>query len=154
RELKIPAVAFYHSHFPETCFGFARRFGTRLASSAGTYAQMYAKYLYNKFRQTLVPSAGLADVLASWGVANVVPVNLGVDTTLFRPGARNEERRWQLGVKDDQILLLYVGRLAPEKNLKTLVQAFTLLDDTWPARYRLHFIGEGPLREELSKVSQ
>jgi alpha-1,6-mannosyltransferase len=154
RELKIPAVAFYHSHFPEACFGFIRRFGTRLASSVNKYSRLYVNHLYNRFCQTLVPSAGLAGLLAEWGVANVVPVSLGVDTTTFKPGPQCEERRRELNVSPDQILLLYVGRLAHEKNLPTLVRAFELLDAVTPGRYRLHLIGEGSLEPELLNVSK
>src|SRR5262249_3697862 len=149
RESKIPAVAFYHSHFPEACFGFARRFGTRFASSVGKYSRLYVSHLYNKFRQTLVPSAGLAEVLTGWGVANVLPVNLGVDTSIFRPKAHSVERRSELNIRPEQILLLYAGRLAHEKNLLTLVRAFELIDDEWPGKYRLHFIGEGSLGADL-----
>ena len=53
-----------------------------------------------------MPSAGLAEVLAGWGVANVVTVNLGVDTTTFRAGARSVERRGELNIGPEQILLL------------------------------------------------
>jgi alpha-1,6-mannosyltransferase len=153
-QLKIPAVAFYHSHFPEACFGFIRRFGTRLASSVSKYSTLYVNHLYNRFRQTLVPSAGLAEVLTTWGVENVVPVNLGVDTAIFKPGPRDEERRMEMKVRDDQILLLYVGRLAFEKNLHTLARAFGLLDDVTPRTYRLHFIGQGSLGDELRELSR
>ena len=154
RELKIPAVAFYHSHFPEACFGFIRRFGTRLASSISKYSRLYVNHLYNKFCRTLVPSSGLADVLTAWGVANVVPVSLGVDTTTFNPGPRCEELRRELNVKPDQILLLYVGRLAYEKNLPNLVRAFGLLEAVAPGRYRLHLIGEGSLGADLLNTSK
>ena len=154
RELRIPAVAFYHSHFPEACFGFMRRFGTRMASSVTKYSKLYVNYLYNRFRQTLVPSNGLAEVLANWGVENVVPVNLGVDIKIFHPGPHDEERRIELNVSPDQVLLLYVGRLASEKNLHTLVRAFGLLDDVMPGKYRLHFIGQGSLRDDLLRVSK
>jgi alpha-1,6-mannosyltransferase len=154
RELKIPAVAFYHSHFPEACFGFVRRFGTRLASSVSKYSRLYVNHLYNRFRQTLVPSVGLAEVLAAWGVANVISVSLGVDTATFKPGPRMEERRRELNVKPDQILLLYAGRLAYEKNLPALVGAFELLDALTPGKYRLHLIGEGSLGAELLRVSR
>ena len=153
RELKIPAVAFYHSHFPEACFGFARRFGTRLASWAVKYSQLYAKHLYNRFRQTLVPSPALAAVLNGWGVRNVRPVSLGVDTAIFTPGPRNEERRAVLNLRPDQILLLYVGRLSYEKNLWMLVKAFEHLSHMWPNKYRLHLIGEGSLKADLLNVT-
>jgi alpha-1,6-mannosyltransferase len=154
RELKIPAVAFYHSHFPEACFGFIRRFGTRLAASISKYSRLYVNHLYNRFRQTLVPSPGLAEVLMAWGVSNVASVNLGVDTSMFTFGPCDEERRKELNVTADQTLLLYVGRLAFEKNLRTLVRAFGLLDDVLPGRYRLHFIGQGSLESDLLKLAR
>src|SRR5262249_31522552 len=138
----------------EACFGFARRFGTRFASSVGKYSRLYVSQLYNKFRCTLVPSAGLAEVLAGWGVANVVPVNLGVDTAIFAPGARSEQRRAELNIRPDQILLLFAGRLAAEKNLLSLVRAFELIEGAWPGRYRLHFIGEGSLGPDLIRISR
>src|SRR5262249_30835106 len=95
------------------------------------------------------PSGGLAKVLGSWGIANVVPVRLGVDTDVFKPGCRNEERRRQLNIRPDQVLLLYVGRLGYEKNLNTLVEAFERIERQWPDKYRLHLIGDGPFKPEL-----
>jgi alpha-1,6-mannosyltransferase len=96
-----------------------------------------------------VPSAKLAKLLESWGIGNVVPVRLGVDTDVFTPDGRNEQRRAELNVRPDQILLLYVGRLGYEKNLNTLVDAFEIIDRKWPSEFRLHLIGDGPLRQEL-----
>lgn len=149
RELKIPAVAFYHSNVPELWFRFVRRFGSAFSQAVAKYTRLYVKDLYNQFLRTLVPSAKLAGVLESWGIANVVPVRLGVDTGVFAPGRRNEERRGQLNVRPDQILLLYAGRLGYEKNLNTLVDAFELIDRDYPGKYRLHFIGDGPFKHEL-----
>jgi alpha-1,6-mannosyltransferase len=149
RELKIPTVAFYHSHVPELWFRFVRRFGSGFSQAVARYTRLYVKDLYNRFRRTLVPSARLAGTLESWGIANVVPVSLGVDTGVFTPGSRNEERRQQLNVRRDEILLLYAGRLGYEKNLNTLVEAFEMLGQEHRDKYRLHFIGEGPFKPEL-----
>jgi alpha-1,6-mannosyltransferase len=154
KKMKIPAVAFYHSHFPEACVGFARRMSDSVATSVEKYSQLYVNQLYNRFRRTLVPSTDLADILTNWGVRNVVPVNLGVDTTIFKPGPRNEERRAILGVDPDQILLLYVGRLSGDKNLMALARAFLILDDAAPRRYHLHLIGEGRLSAALADFSR
>jgi alpha-1,6-mannosyltransferase len=149
RELKIPAVGFYHSHVPELWFRYVRRFGSGFSQAVAKYTRLYVKDLYNKFRRTLVPSAKLAGILESWGIANVVPVRLGVDTGVFAPGSRNEERRKQWSVRPDEILLLYAGRLGYEKNLNTLVEAFEMLEREYPDQYRLHLIGDGPFKQEL-----
>jgi alpha-1,6-mannosyltransferase len=153
RELRIPVVAFYHSHFPEVWPRFVRRFGSTFSQAVAKYSRLYVTDLYNKFRRTLVPSAKLAGLLESWGIANVTPVRLGVDTDVFAPGRRNEQRRKELNVRPDQILLLYVGRLGYEKNLETLVQAFDLINRKLPSRYRLHLIGDGPLKHKLLRLA-
>ena len=53
---------------------------------------------------------------------SIVPY--GVDVDAFKPGARDEAIRQSWGVSDDQIVLLYAGRLIPEKGVVELLQAF------------------------------
>ena len=50
------------------------------------------------------------------------------------------------------VQLLYVGRLAPEKNLPTLMRAFTRTVAAHP-NARLRLVGDGPLREELGRMA-
>src|SRR5439155_17291570 len=52
-------------------------------------------------------------------------------------------------VATDQKLLLYVGRLAREKNTQTLFRAFQLLQQQRPNEFHLLIIGDGPQRKEL-----
>jgi D-inositol-3-phosphate glycosyltransferase len=76
------------------------------------------------------------DYGASPGRITVVPC--GVDTELFRPGARQQARA-ELGL-DGGPLLLYVGRIAPIKGLETLLQAVARLRASGPAA-RLLVVG-------------
>jgi alpha-1,6-mannosyltransferase len=154
RELKIPAVAFYHSHLPDVWFRFVYRLGSTFSQAVAKYSRMYVKDLYSKFHRTLVPSARLSEALKSWGVANVVPVRLGVNADVFSPGPRNEDRRKELNVRSDQVLLLYVGRFGYEKNLQTLAEAFEVIDSKWPGKYHLHLIGDGPLKRDLLRSAR
>ena len=112
------------------------------------YAQDYIERLYNEFTRTLVPSSHLVEILRGWGVTNARAVRLGVDTTVFHPGPPDLRLREELGIPADAKLLLYVGRLAGEKNVTTLLEAFRLLrerrSDVW-----LLIVGEGPLRRQL-----
>src|SRR5260370_39278082 len=52
-------------------------------------------------------------------------------------------------IPKDRIVLLYVGRLAPEKNVKTLFQAFDLLRKEAPGRFHLFVVGDGHYRVDL-----
>lgn len=145
RSRRIPVVAYYHSHFADAYLRRpAERFGvSRVVVNA---ARTYTRNLYRGFDATFVPSRGLCDVLRSWGLTNVRQVELGVNTNIFQPGEDRPMTRDSLGVPNNRILLLYVGRLAPEKNTRTLFEAFPLLP---PQRFHLLVIGDGAERNHV-----
>ena len=156
RALRIPVVGFYHSHFPEAYLRSASKFLGRTASEAVMdHAQRYVRNLYNRFEATLVPSHELARVLSAWGVRNVHAVDLGVNTSVFHPDAADRvEMRRSLGISDEQTLLLYVGRLAVEKNVQTLFGAFEQLMRNVPNRFHLLAIGDGPHRDGIRRLQE
>src|SRR5205807_5777231 len=110
-------------------------------------SERYVRDLYNQFAVTILASDRLAAVLRGWGVANVRVVQLGVATDVFC--CRSDGiagTRASLGVATDQKLLLYVGRLAKEKNATALFDAFELLHRRRPGDFNLLVIGDGPER--------
>jgi alpha-1,6-mannosyltransferase len=146
RLLKIPVVAFYHSHFPEAYL----RGPARVLLGA---ARKYVRTLYNRFEATLVPSEQLAGLLEDWGVRNVRRVNLGVNAEIFSPGPDDStETRKSLRIQPEGKLLLYVGRLAHEKNTETLFAAFEILARRRRDEFALLVIGDGPQRETLRRL--
>jgi len=148
RSLKIPVVGFYHSHFPEAYLRGPAKF---LRGAA----QAYVRKLYNRFEATLVPSPQLARILNDWRVRNVRVVNLGVNTESFSPEPDDlATTRSSLGIEPDRILLLYVGRLAQEKNTNTLFAAFEMLAKRRPDRFTLLIIGDGPQRGRLRQLRE
>ena len=77
-----------------------------------------------------------------------------MDTAVFHPRpAPGEDVRAELGIPRDRTLLLYVGRLAQEKNTHTLFAAFRQLARDFPARFHLLIIGDGLQRSELSTLN-
>jgi alpha-1,6-mannosyltransferase len=154
KELRIPVVAFYHSHFPEAYLrGASKLLGKRGAKSLMAASRSYVRKLYNRFEATLVPSPRLASVLKEWGLANVREADLGVNTERFCPApADTKQIRSSLGIAPDTKLLLYVGRLSPEKNTATLFKAFEILAKRRPGAFHLLVIGDGPQREQLRRL--
>lgn len=154
RMLGIPTVGFYHSHFPEAYIrSVAKYFGKLAVNMAEDVSERYVSALYNRFERTLVPSPALADVLRSWQVDNVEITDLGVDTGIFQPDAEpGEDVRGELGISRDAILLLYVGRLASEKNVRTLFDAFEIAHRAHPGRFHLLAVGDGTRRSDLERV--
>jgi len=149
--LGIPVVGFYHSHFPEAYLRSARKFlGETVAEFAVDLARRYVRSLYNRFARTIVPSPALGAVLGDWGVRNVVLSDLGVDTAVFNPERDpGEDVRGEYGIPREATLLLYVGRLAHEKNTATLFAAFRELARQHPLRFHLLVVGDGTQRDLL-----
>ena len=153
--LGIPVVAFYHSHFPEAYLRTIDKFFGHIAVDiTRDIARRYVRELYNRFAATIVPSPALARLLQQWGVRNTRLGELGVDTKLFHAQPAPDERRQvreALDIDNDRILLLYVGRLAPEKNVTTLFETFAQLDDR---HFALVVIGDGPERRHLARLRE
>jgi alpha-1,6-mannosyltransferase len=144
KSARVPVVAFYHSHFPEAYLrGASTLLGRRAGKSLMAAARRYVRKMYNRFEATFVPSEPLKQVLQEWGVRNTRLVPLGVNTDNFKPDPDNAIKR------QPPRRLLYVGRLAPEKNTSTLFEAFRILATRQPGEFELTVIGDGPQREQL-----
>jgi alpha-1,6-mannosyltransferase len=156
RALGIPVVGFYHSHFPEATIRSISKFLGRLPTEiAQEISRRYIRALYNKFERTLVPSPALGGLLRDWGVENVVNTDLGVDVDIFVPEGREDPAlRRELGIPADRTLLLYVGRLAQEKNVKTLFAAFEILHARESGRYHMLAVGDGTRRSDLERARE
>ncbi len=156
RALRTAAVAFYHSHFAEAYVRSVMKFfGETATEFMVDLARRYTRTLYNRFDRTIVPSAPLKEVLASWGIDRLCTIDLGVDVELFKPDPEKGALvRREFGFNKNSVCLLYVGRLAPEKNLGCLISAFRLLHKAEPDRFRLVIIGDGPLRNEVLSLKE
>jgi alpha-1,6-mannosyltransferase len=150
--LGIPVIGFYHSHFPEAYVRSVRRFfGETLTEFFVDISKRYVRNLYNRFERTIVPSPALGALLTEWGVRNVVHSDLGVDTSTFQPvQADGEDVRREFDIPRERTLLLYIGRLAQEKNTRTLFAAFRLLPRE---RFHLFVVGDGLQRGEVESFS-
>jgi len=146
KSARVPVVAFYHSHFPEAYLrGASKLLGHRAGKSLMSAARRYVRKMYNRFEATFVPSEPLKQILEEWGVGNTRLVPLGVNTHNFKPVAGDT-------VETPRRFLLYVGRLAPEKNTNTLFEAFRIVATRRPGEFQLMIIGDGPQREQLRRL--
>ncbi|HEX4639132.1 MAG TPA: glycosyltransferase [Chthoniobacterales bacterium] len=154
RKLKIPVIGFYHSHFPEAYLrSSAKLLGKTATRRVMKLSRAYVRRLYNQHAVTLVASERLARVLREWGVENARVLGLGVNIDIFQPDKSDKEAtRASLKVASDRKLLLYVGRLAKEKNTRTLFRAFEILNARRPGEFQLLVIGDGPERTQLRKL--
>ena len=95
---------------------------------------------FHRFDLVMAASRWMVDEMRELGLDNVVHQPLGVDLEHFNPSRRSAQWRRELGLADDAIVLAYVGRFAPEKNLGLLVE----MVDTLGEPYVLVAQGAGP----------
>jgi glycosyltransferase involved in cell wall biosynthesis len=84
------------------------------------------------------------------GFTNVSILGRGIDSQLFSPIRRRAKLRSQWGIADDDVAVLYVGRLAPEKNLPLAVEAYRAMQQVGKT-LKFVIVGDGPLRVSLQQ---
>jgi glycosyltransferase involved in cell wall biosynthesis len=108
----------------------------------------YLRRFHNATQCTMVPTQALHEQLKKEGFRDLLTVARGVDVRRFDAAHRSDALRAQWGAGPDDLVVTCVGRLAPEKNLATLVTAFEAIRRGQP-RARLVLVGDGPMRKEL-----
>jgi glycosyltransferase involved in cell wall biosynthesis len=140
-KLKIPCSSDFHTNF----HSYSKHYGIGWLKKP---IVAYLRKFHNKADCTLVPTSSLLQDLEKYGYVNLRVVARGVDTHLFHPGKRSQALRLHWGVKPEQTVVMYVGRLAPEKNLPVVVQAFEAMRAVKPD-LKLVLVGDGPERAAL-----
>lgn len=141
RSLAIPRVASYHTDFPRYLAGYGLRRAQRMIWPL-------IRGVHGLAQVNLCPSTFTRRELEAHGVAHVGLWRGGVDTEHFHPRRRHLAMRARLSQgRPDAPLLLYAGRLAPEKNLELLAWVM----DAHPGA-RLAFVGDGPARPRLERL--
>ena len=144
RQLGIPVVAFYHSDFPRALDRTIVRFsGALIARALSAPIRRYIRRLYNRMDSTIVASRHLTDTLRRARIERIAHIPLGTDTTLFHPRESRERVRAEFGVPQEAKLVLFVGRLAREKGIKSLIGALDHLSPETPVHLAL--VGDGEL---------
>lgn len=134
----VPAVAVYQTDlaaYARTYLPFAGAAGARLAWRR-------LRHIHTAAARTLAPSRASFDVLTAHGIPRVHLWPRGVDCVRFHPGHRDEALRRHLG-RPGEVLVGYVGRLAPEKQVERLAETSRL------PGVRLVVVGDGPCRARL-----
>lgn len=107
----------------------------------------YLRLLHNQADMNVCTSQSVLEELRARGFRNVHLWKRGVNLELFRPERSSLKMRSRLsGGEPDKRLLLYVGRLAAEKQIEKIRDVLYASDD-----YRLAIIGDGPHRPALEK---
>jgi glycosyltransferase involved in cell wall biosynthesis len=117
-----------------------------------TFLQSYMPSFCREIELVIAPSRGVVSVLRELGVAGPIEVvPNGVDLSPFQQAAPVARESLRLG--PDDVGLIYVGRLGPEKNLTFLLRTLAGVRAAAP-RVRLVLVGAGPEADNLRGLAQ
>jgi glycosyltransferase involved in cell wall biosynthesis len=141
--LNLPVVTSYHTNFPAYMKHYRMKWFESLC-------WLYLRRFHGRSAVTLAPTEEIVELLTHKGFSHVRAWGHGVDTQQFQPGRRSLFFYERTGAKPDETVFLYVGRVAPEKNIQILIEAFRLIPDY--EKVRLLVVGEGPYRKRIESL--
>ena len=138
RRLGLPTLAVYQTDIG----GFARQYGVRAEAAVARWVGR----IHRRATRTLVPSTTSFAQMKALGVQDLHVWRRGVSLDLFGPSNRTQELHdhWTRR-QPDAVVVGYVGRLAPEKQVRRLEEVARV-----PGT-RLVVIGDGPSRVALAR---
>lgn len=142
KKRNIPIFATYHTHFPS----YSKYYHLELIEHFGWN---YLKNIYNSCDSVFVPTKSIMSELEEHGFKNLIHLPNGIELGLFNENFKNPDWKRKIGAEDKKVLL-FVGRLVWEKDLKILIQVEEELrkkrDD-----FVFVFVGDGPAQFEMKK---
>ena len=110
----------------------------------------WLRHFHNQSQRTFVPTRQVQAELSRCGFQHLFVLGRGVDTAAYAPAHRDPALRasW---TPADRPVLLYVGRLAVEKNVELALRAYEVARTLCPGA-RMVVVGDGPLRKRLEAL--
>jgi len=169
--IKRLSLVHVHSMFVTGWTGlrYARRYGMPVVYTYHTQLEAYTHYVPfephatrfaalqltrtfgNLVDAVIVPTPAMARHLRDMGVETRIEiVPSGIDVERFGAGRRDDALRARIGARRGDRVLLFVSRLAREKNAELLLRA---LAETSDPKLKLVIAGDGPARDELEMLA-
>lgn len=141
--LRVPVITGFHTNFDH----YSRYYRIGFLESA---IRAVLRRFHNRAQCTLVPTSALRDRLQAQGFGKCRVMARGVDIARFAPQKRDSELRRSWGLRDGELAVMHVGRLAAEKNLGLAIESFRAIQVVAPGA-RMIMVGDGPETEGLRR---
>ncbi|MEK3735353.1 MULTISPECIES: glycosyltransferase family 4 protein [Paenibacillus] len=140
---QIPMVASYHTHFDDYLAYYHATFLTK-------WIWKYLQWFHQPFDRVYVPSESTREKLLSRNFHPSIDIwGRGVNHHFYSPAKQSRSVREIYNIKEKNILL-YVGRVAPEKDVHIVLETFHALPEHVKQETHLLIVGNGPLFQTLS----
>lgn len=144
----IPLIHTYHTVYEDYThyFCFSHAMGKKMA-------KVFSKKVLSDVNVVIVPSKKIQTMLKEYGIDKTIyNIPSGINMEQYEVNKSEERKRLRnsMGIEQEECILLYVGRLAKEKNIEELFGFLAKLDP----KQRMLLVGDGPYRAELEKTAE
>lgn len=136
KKLGIPTISNYTTNFAQ----YLKYYNLEIFQNT---SWNYMRWFHNQNEITLCPSMETRELLNSQGIPNTGIFSRGVDCENFNEKLRSIKLRNELGI-NDKIVLLYVGRVAMEKDIDVLLEGYRKISNKYKDKVSLIITGNGP----------
>jgi len=148
-----PIVHTYHTLYEQYVTSYlipSKRF-------SDAFVKLFSRKRLKKVSTVIAPTRKVENTLQGYGLKShieIVPSGISLEQHRQRldPAVRQEKRR-ALGIADDDLVLLNLGRLGGEKNLGELIELFAQARKD-NANLKFLIVGDGPARQDLEKQAK
>ncbi|MFW2350555.1 glycosyltransferase family 4 protein [Qipengyuania sp.] len=145
RKRDLPVLASVHTRF-ET---YPQYYGLGFLEPA---VIALLRRFYHRCDALVAPSQSQIDELKAQGMHDDISIwSRGVDRTVFHPSKRDLEWRRSLGLADDDVAIVFLGRLVMEKGLDVFAETIVQLRKR-QVPHKVLVIGDGPARGWFEKA--
>ncbi|MDA9472422.1 glycosyltransferase family 4 protein [Enterococcus sp. 5H] len=153
KKLKIPVIHTYHTMYEDYLHYIAKGKVVR-----PTHVKYFSRFFANHTTGVVCPSERVIDKLREYGVKapmRIIPT--GIDIKKFeRPDIDEQMKkdlRKQLGLNDENIMLLSLSRISYEKNIQAILHGLPKIIERFPTT-NLVIVGDGPYVDKLRSLAE
>ncbi|MBR2809523.1 MAG: glycosyltransferase [Erysipelotrichaceae bacterium] len=156
--LNIPLVRTYHTTYEDYSHYLnilnSKTFDKFIKKGIIEVSKLYCNHCV----KLICPSEKTAGMLRTYGViSDITIIPTGIEIERFAKEnvdlAKSAEIRREYGIRDDEKLLLFVGRIAEEKSIDMIIEAFGKVKENG-LKVKLLIVGAGPQLEDLQKMKR
>ena len=150
KKLRVPVIHTYHTMYEEYLHYIAK--GKVLKPA---HVKYFSRAFTNHTTGVVCPSKRVINKLQEYGVKSpmrIIPTGIDIDK-FERPDITAEmvqDLRTELGLSEDQLVLLSLSRISYEKNIQAILGGMGPIIEAFPEA-RLVIVGDGPYAEKLQE---
>jgi len=151
KKLGIPKILTLHTQYEQYAYYIAP-IPQKLTHEA---IKMIISNLAYKIDCITTPSESMKDLIKSYGIKNrieVIPNAIELDSFRQKDELKCLEIKKRYNLKENDKIILYVGRIAQEKSIDKIIEALAIIKKKGSNNVKLLIVGEGPALDELRQL--